>query len=88
MALTLDNYFTPGWRDQTHTCPACEWQGSARQMSMELHEDEAEFDCPQCENPVLLVLHPRLEEVQAAAAEGHPEAIEQLAILADAPRPD
>lgn len=87
MALTLDNYFAAGWRDQIHTCPACEWQGSARQMSMELHEDEAEFDCPQCENPVLLVLHPSLAQVQAAAAEGHPEAIEHLEILASAPRP-
>lgn len=87
MALTLDNYFAAGWRDQIHTCPACEWQGSARQMSMELHEDEAEFDCPQCENPVLLVLHPSLAQVQAAAAEGHPGAIEQLEILASAPRP-
>lgn len=87
MAVTLDNYFTAGWRDQPHTCPACEWQGSARQMSMELHEDEAEFDCPQCENPILLVLHPSLAQVQAAAAAGNAEAIEQLEILASAPRP-
>lgn len=88
MAVTLDNYFTAGWRDQPYTCPACEWQGSARQMSMELHEDEAEFDCPQCEHPILLVLHPSLAQVQAAAAAGNAEAIEQLEILASAPRPD
>jgi len=88
MAVTLDNYFTAGWRDQLHTCPACEWQGTSREMSMELHEDEAEFDCPQCENPILLVVHPSLAQVQAAAAEGHPEAIEQLEILASVPRPD
>jgi len=86
MAVTLDNYFVPGWRDATYTCAACEWQGSARQMPMELHEDQ--FDCPQCENPILLVVHPSLAQVQAAAAEGHPEAIEQLDILAAAPRPD
>ncbi|WP_421588726.1 hypothetical protein [Stenotrophomonas maltophilia] len=54
---------------------------------MELHEDEAQFDCPQCENPILLVVHPSLAQVQAAAAEGHPEAIEQLDILASVPRP-
>ena len=71
MALTLDNYFAHGWRDQTHTCAACEWQGSARQMPMELHEDEAQFDCPQCENPILLVVHPSLAQVQAAADAGH-----------------
>lgn len=88
MALTLDNYFIAGWREQTHSCPACEWQGTSRQMSMELHEDEAEFDCPQCENPILLVVHPSLDQVQAAAAAGHPEAIEHLAILDAAPRPE
>lgn len=88
MALTLDNYFAAGWRDQPHTCPACEWKGTARQMSMELHEDEAEFDCPVCENPILLVVHPSLAQVQAAAADGHPEAIEQLEILASVPRSD
>ena len=88
MATTLDNYFSPGWRDQTYTCAACEWRGSAREMSMELHEDEAEFDCPACENPVLLVVHPTLAQVQAAAAAGYPEAIEQLEIIASAPRPD
>ncbi|HBZ46292.1 MAG TPA: hypothetical protein DEO93_03070 [Stenotrophomonas sp.] len=88
MALTLDNYFAAGWRDQTHTCPACEWKGTSREMSMELHEDEAEFDCPRCENPILLVVHPSLAQVQAAADAGHPEAIEQLDILASVPRPD
>jgi len=88
MAVTLDNYFVPGWRDATYTCAACEWQGSARQMPMELHEDEAQFDCPQCENPILLVVHPSLAQVQAAAAGAPPEAIEQLDILAAAPRPD
>lgn len=88
MALTLDNYYTAGWRDQQHTCPACEWKGTARQMSMELHEDEAEFDCPVCENPILLVVHPSLAVMQVAAAEGNAEAIQQLEILASAPRPD
>jgi len=33
------------------------------------------------------VVHPSLAQVQAAAADGHPEAIEQLDILAAAPRP-
>ncbi|WNH51156.1 hypothetical protein [Stenotrophomonas oahuensis] len=88
MAVTLDNYYTLGWREQAHTCAACEWRGTARDMVMELHEDETEFDCPECENPILLVVHPTLAQLQAAAAEGHPEAIEQLEILAAAPRPD
>ena len=88
MAVTLDNYYTPGWREQVHTCEACEWRGTPRDMLMDLHEDETEFDCPTCENPILLVLHPTLAQLQAAAAEGHPEAIEQLEILASAPRPD
>ena len=88
MAVTLDNYFTTGWREQVHACDACSWQGTPRDMLMDLHEDETEFDCPVCENPLLLVIHPTLAQVQAAAADGHPEAIEQLEILAAAPRPD
>ena len=36
---------------------------------------------------LLVVLHPNLAQVQAAAAAGNAEAQEQLAILASAPRP-
>ncbi|WP_343651487.1 hypothetical protein [Stenotrophomonas sp.] len=87
MATTIDNYFQPGWREQMHTCAACEWKGSSRAMVMELDEDATEYDCPVCENPLLVVMHPDLAQVQAAAAAGNAEAQEQLAIIDSAPRP-
>ncbi len=86
MATTIENYFQPGWRDDAHTCAACEWQGSSRGMVMELHEDLTEYDCPVCENPLLMVMHPDLEQVQAAAAAGNTEAQQQLDIIASFPR--
>jgi len=87
MATTIENYFQPGWRDQMHTCAACEWKGNSRAMVMELDEDATEYDCPVCENPLLVVLHPDMAQVQAAAAEGNAEAQEQLDIIASFPRP-
>lgn len=87
MATTVDNYFQPGWREQQHTCAACEWKGDSRGMVMELAEDVTEYDCPVCENPLLIVVHPDMEQVQAAAAAGNPEAQEHLDILASFPRP-
>ncbi|MHC6215804.1 hypothetical protein ACVQEN_01100 [Stenotrophomonas acidaminiphila] len=86
MTTTLSDYYQPGWRDHRHTCPACEWQGSSRQMELELHDEQSEYTCPQCEFPLLVVLHPDLPQVQAAAAAGNAEAAGQLAILASAPR--
>ncbi|WP_426806535.1 hypothetical protein, partial [Stenotrophomonas sp. SrG] len=66
LAPTLANHFAAGGRAPTHTGPACDWQGTSRERSMDLHEGEAEGECPQCENPILLVGHPRLAQVQAA----------------------
>lgn len=87
MATTIENYFAPGWRDQLHTCAACEWKGSSRAMVMELDEDATEYVCPVCENPLLVVLYPDMAQVQAAAAGGNAEAQEQLEIIASFPRP-
>lgn len=81
MALTLNDYYLPGWREQPHPCPACGWQGTSRQMEMELHDEQTEYSCPGCENPLLIIVHPDLAQMQAAAKDGNPEAIEQLALL-------
>lgn len=80
MTHTVDNYFS-AWRDARHTCPACEWEGFSAQMELEPHREQSEYSCPQCECLVLVVAHPDLAQVQAAAADGHPEAMEQLALL-------
>ena len=79
--LLIDDYFQPGWRLRAVTCAACEWEGDSRAMTLEPHEDLSEYLCPRCEDIVLVVRHPDLAQVQAAAAAGHPEAIEQLALM-------
>lgn len=86
MATTIENYFQPGWREQVHACAACEWRGDSRAMVMELHEDLTEYDCPSCENPLLMVMHPDIDQVQTAAAAGNTEAQQQLDIIASFPR--
>lgn len=85
MITTVHDYYQPGWRDQNHCCSACNWQGTSRQMEMELHDEQTEYSCPQCECPLLVVQHPDLQQVQAAAAAGNAEAQQQLDILAMAP---
>lgn len=81
MSLSIDNYFTDGWRQAVHTCSACEWTGPLSALELEPHREQSEYSCPHCECLVLVVAHPDLPQVQAAAAAGHPEAIEQLALL-------
>jgi len=81
MPDVVENYFQPGWRTRTFECAACEWRGDSRAMRLTPHEDLSEYLCPRCEDIVLVVRHPDLEQVRAAAAAGHPEAQEQLALL-------
>lgn len=88
MTTTIDDYFQAGWREQVHQCAACEWRGDSRQMLMELDDELTEYDCPACENPLLLVVHPDLAAIQTAAAAGNEEAQSHLEILASAPRPE
>lgn len=83
MAELVPEYFVAGWRDRPLSCP-CGWQGDSRAMAMELHEQVTDYACPDCGNLLLIVPHPTLEQVTRAAAEGHPEAIEQLALLEEA----
>lgn len=83
MPELVDDFFQPGWRSRSLCCAACEWEGSSAQMLLEPHEDLSEYLCPRCEDIVLVVRHPDLARVQAAAAAGHPEAVGQLALLQD-----
>ena len=77
----IDDYFQPGWRTRAVECAACEWRGDSRDMSLQPHEDLSEYLCPRCEDILLVVRHPDLAQVHAAAAAGHPEAVGQLALL-------
>ena len=83
MAELIPDYFTAGWRERILPCP-CGWQGDSRAMAMELHDAVTDYACPQCGNLLLIVSHPTLEQVRAAAAAGNAEAASQLAIIEEA----
>ncbi|MEO6517456.1 MAG: hypothetical protein ABIO17_00475 [Pseudoxanthomonas sp.] len=83
MAEIIRNYFMPRWRIEPLRC-VCGWEGDSRNMQMELHEEVTDYACPACENTLMIVSHPDLEQVQQAAAEGNPEAQQQLALVEEA----
>ena len=83
MAEIIRNYFTPGWRTDRLHC-VCGWKGSSANMAMELHEEVTDYACPACENTLLIVSHPDMEQVQQAAAAGNVEAQQQLALVEEA----
>jgi hypothetical protein len=83
MAEIIRNYFTPRWRSDEITC-ACGWRGDSRAMAMELHEEVTDYACPACECTLLIISHPSIEQVRQAAAEGNPEAAQQLSIIDEA----
>ena len=83
MAEIIRNYFMPRWRVERLAC-ACGWEGSSANMQMELHEEVTDYACPACENTLLIVSHPNLEQVQQAADEGNTEAQQQLALVEEA----
>ncbi|MGX5730771.1 hypothetical protein ACWKWK_09590 [Pseudoxanthomonas beigongshangi] len=85
MAELLNDYFTAGWRERRYEC-ACGWQGDSRAMQMDLQDEVTDYACPDCGNLLLIVRHPDLAQVRAAAAAGHPEARQQLALLEEAER--
>ena len=83
MADIIRNYFTPGWRSDRLSC-ACGWEGTSTNMQMELHEEVTDYACPACENTLLIVSHPDMQQVQQAAASGNVEAQQQLALVEEA----
>lgn len=83
MADIIRNYFTPGWRSDRLSC-ICGWEGTSANMQMELHEEVTDYACPACENTLLIVSHPDMEQVQQAAAAGNVEAQQQLALVEEA----
>ena len=83
MADIIRNYFTPGWRSDRLSC-ICGWEGTSANMQMELHEEVTDYACPACENTLLIVSHPDMEQVQQAAAAGNIEAQQQLDLVEEA----
>lgn len=85
MADIIHDYFQPGWRTRELGC-VCGWRGESSDMAMELHDEVTDYACPQCENLLLIVSHPSLEQVRDAAGAGNEEARQQLAIVEEALR--
>ena len=83
MAEIIRNYFTPGWRSDRLSC-ICGWAGTSANMQMALHEEVTDYACPACENTLLIVSHPDMQQVQQAAASGNVEAQQQLALVEEA----
>ena len=83
MAEIIRNYFTPGWRSDRLSC-ICGWEGTSANMQMELHEEVTDYACPACENTLLIVSHPDMQQVQQAAAAGNIEAQQQLDLVEEA----
>lgn len=83
MSGLIQPYFTPDWRQRVIDC-ACGWQGASADMVMDLQEEVTDFACPRCESLLLIIPHPSLDEVRQAAADGHEEASQQLAIIEEA----
>jgi hypothetical protein len=83
MAEVIRNYFTIGWRTDRISC-ACGWEGDSSKMQMELHEEVTDYACPACENTLLIVSHPDMDQVRQAAADGNPEAQQQLELVEEA----
>lgn len=83
MAEIITNYFLQGWRERVLDCP-CGWSGHSRAMRMELQDTVTDYACPQCEATLLIVAHPDITQVRAAAAEGNVEAQQQLALVEEA----
>lgn len=83
MAEIIRNYFSPDWRMRGVTC-ICGWHGDTHEMAMELHEEVTDYACPICENTLVIVSHPDMEQVRHAANEGNTEARQQLALVEEA----
>lgn len=82
MAQVIDNAYAPGWLDADTACEACGWHGGVAAMRMEPGREATDYACPGCGNLLLIVAHPTLEQVRAAAAAGDADAAGQLVLLA------
>jgi hypothetical protein len=61
-------------------CWKCQWRGAAREGSREDYEELFDISCPRCDTTLLIVSTVvTKEEVEEAAAAGHPAAQATLA---------
>ena len=71
-------YYSDDWRSKIFTCPSCGWQGVADGMDMELYAELADYSCTECDDMILIVSFPTMEETRTAAAAGNEKAAATL----------
>ena len=68
------------WRKHEFTCPKCGWVGLGAELESELYDALFTLECPtnNCWHPIAGAPYPTLEELEAAARRGHPDAVQTL----------
>lgn len=59
-------------------CPACSWSGKAKNGEREYYNDLFDVSCPKCNQMILIVPHPLVEDVKKAYDEGNPKAQDDI----------
>lgn len=59
-------------------CPACSWSGKAKNGEREYYSDLFDVSCPECDQMILIVPHPLVEDVKKAYHEGNPKAQDDI----------
>ncbi len=53
--------------EREFTCPQCQWSGGTDDMGHDVFGELTEFSCAKCDKTLVIVPHPTLEQMVAAA---------------------
>jgi hypothetical protein len=87
-ARVLTDYWTQFDEAAPLACAACGWEGATKDGSMELFDELFDVSCPKCDQMLLVVSYPTLEQTRAAAAAGNPAAEEERRRMEGTPPPE
>jgi hypothetical protein len=59
-------------------CPSCGWTGTGVGAEMNVFRELVDLRCPNCEQMLVIVANPTIEETKRAAAAGNPRAIADM----------
>jgi len=76
MAKTIEYYDYK--ENDVIRCPACFWSGKAKNGEREYYSDLFDVSCPKCNQMILIVPHPLVEDVKKAYDEGNPKAQDDI----------
>ncbi|MEX0621829.1 MAG: HD domain-containing protein [Candidatus Woykebacteria bacterium] len=60
-------------KEQLLECPVCSWRGKAKDGNMDYSDDLFDLSCPKCNQMVLVVSYPLMEDVKREYAKGNPK---------------